>query len=122
MTQIPVRGGAGLEPLPVTRTLIQVHADNTRWVSEHRARLSSLTWFMKLFKQRLVHRANAEDDVTGHFWESRFLNVPLLVLDNGAVFGGISYVDNGLFRQDSKVNGIVGHARPTVIRTEFHGM
>ena len=96
LAQIPVRSGAGLEPLPVTRTLIQVHTDNNRWVSEHRARLSSLTWFMKLFKQRLARRANAEDDVTGHFWESRFLSVPLL--DNGAVFGCMSYVDRNPLR------------------------
>ena len=96
LTQIPVRSGAGLEPLPVTRALIARYADSKPWVAEHRARLSSLTWFMKLFKQRIARRANAEDDVSGHFWESRFLSVPLL--DNGAVFGCMAYVDRNPLR------------------------
>ncbi|MEK7415433.1 MAG: hypothetical protein AAB263_19170 [Planctomycetota bacterium] len=96
LTQIPARSGAGLEPLPVTRALTERHADSKPWVAEHRARLSSLTWFMKLFKQRLARRANSEDDVHGHFWESRFLSVPLL--DNGAVFGCMAYVDRNPLR------------------------
>jgi len=96
LTQIPARSGAGLEPLPVTRGLIERYADNNPWVVEHRARLCSLTWFMKLFKQRLARRANAEDDVSGHFWESRFLSVPLL--GNGAVFGCMAYVDRNPLR------------------------
>jgi hypothetical protein len=91
LTQIPVRSGAGLEPLPVTRSLIERYADHEPWVAEHRARLSSLTWFMKLFKQRLARRANAEDQVSAYFWESRFLSVPLQ--DNGAVFGCMAYVE-----------------------------
>lgn len=65
-------------------------------MAEHRARLSSLTWFMKLFKQRLARPANAEDDVSGHFWESRFLSVPLL--DNVPVFGCMAYVDRNPLR------------------------
>jgi REP element-mobilizing transposase RayT len=96
LIQIPVRNGVGLEALPVTRSLIERYAGHEPWVAEHRARLSSLTWFMKLFKQRLARRANAEDDVTGHFWESRFLSVPLL--DNGAVFGCMAYVDRNPLR------------------------
>jgi hypothetical protein len=96
LAQIPVRSGAGLEPLPVTRTLIERYADQASWIAEHRERLSSLTWFMKLFKQRLARRANAEDGMSGHFWESRFLSVPLL--DNGAVFGCMAYVDRNPLR------------------------
>jgi REP element-mobilizing transposase RayT len=43
LLQIPVRCGAGLELLPVTRSLIDRHADSAPWVAEHRVRLSSLT-------------------------------------------------------------------------------
>jgi REP element-mobilizing transposase RayT len=96
LTHIPVRSGAGLEALPVTRTLTERYAENTTWVSDHRERLSSLTWFMKLFKQRLSRRANAEDDCRGHFWEARFLSVPLL--DMGAVIGCMAYVDRNPLR------------------------
>jgi REP element-mobilizing transposase RayT len=96
LTHIPVRSGAGLEALPVTRALTERYADNQTWITEHRKRLSSLTWFMKLFKQRIARRANAEDDCRGHFWESRFLSVPLL--DNGAVIGCMAYVDRNPMR------------------------
>lgn len=96
LTQIPVRSGAGLEALPVTRTLTDRYADNGAWVTEHRERLSSLTWFMKLFKQRIARRANAEDHCRGHFWESRFLSIPLL--DMGAVVGCMAYVDRNPLR------------------------
>jgi REP element-mobilizing transposase RayT len=96
LTQIPVRSGAGLEALPVTRTLTDRYAENETWIKDHRERLSSLTWFMRLFKQRIARRANAEDDCRGHFWESRFLSVPLL--DMGAVIGCMAYVDRNPLR------------------------
>ncbi len=79
-----------------SRFVVERHADSEPWVAEHRARLSSLTWFMKLFKQRLARRSNAVDGVSGRFWESRFLSVPLL--DNGAVFGWMAYVDRNPMR------------------------
>ena len=96
LTQVPARSGLGLEPLPVTRGLVDRFAESKPWVAEHRARLCSLTWFMKLFKQRIARRANAADEVSGHFRESRFLSVPLL--DNGAVFGCMAYVDRNPLR------------------------
>jgi REP element-mobilizing transposase RayT len=96
LQQIPVRSGAGLTALPVTRTLTERYADNEMWVGEHRERLSSLTWFMKLFKQRIARRANAEDGSRGHFWESRFLSVPLLNM--GAVIGCMAHVDRNPLR------------------------
>ena len=96
LAQIPVRSGNGLVPLPVTRTLTERYADNKKWVADHRERLSSLTWLMKLFKQRIARRANAEDGCRGHFWESRFLSVPLL--DYGAVLGCMAYVDRNPLR------------------------
>ena len=51
---------------------------------------------MKLFKQQLARRANAEDDVTRHFWEFHYLSIPLL--DNGTVFGCMAYVDRNPLR------------------------
>ena len=96
LTQIPVRIGAGLESLPVTRALTDQYSENEQWVAEHRLRLSSLTWFMRIFKQRIARRANAEDDCRGHFWESRFLSIPLL--DNGAVIGCMAYIDRNPLR------------------------
>jgi len=53
-------------------------AKRPEWVAIRRARLASLSWFMRLLKQRIARRANREDGVTGHFWEGRFQSVRLL--------------------------------------------
>jgi len=91
LKHIPLRVGVGITTVPVTSELTDRYANNDRWVREHRQRLSSITWFMKLFKQRIARRANAEEGCTGHFWESRFQTVPLL--DPGAVIACMAYVD-----------------------------
>lgn len=88
---IPVRPGNMVTALPVTVANVSAFASNAKWVEDYRSRLSSLSWFMKLFKQRLARRANREDGCSGHFWESRFQTVPLL--DNGAVVACMAYVD-----------------------------
>ena len=61
------------------------------WVKERRKRLASMSWLMKLIKEKLARQANREDKVTGHFWEGRFKSVPLL--DGAAVIAGMVYVD-----------------------------
>lgn len=93
---IPVRTGIGMTTLPLTPESVERYASDGDWVSEQRQRLSSLMWLMRLFKQRLARRANAETGVIGHFWESRYLTVPLL--DVGAVFACMAYVDRNPLR------------------------
>jgi hypothetical protein len=61
------------------------------WVKERRKRLASMSWLMKLIKEKLARQANKEDNVRGHFWEGRFQSVPLL--DQAAVLAGMVYVD-----------------------------
>ena len=46
---------------------------------------------MRLVKQEIARRANAEDDCTGHFWESRFTSV--VSLDMAATLACMVYVD-----------------------------
>src|SRR6056297_4192293 len=60
-------------------------------VSEYRARLSDLSWFMKCLNEPIARQANAEDDVTGHFWQARFASQALL--DEAAVLTAMAYVD-----------------------------
>lgn len=44
-------------------------------ITEWRSRLSDLGWFHKLWKEPAAKAWNREDDVTGHFWEGRFLSI-----------------------------------------------
>jgi hypothetical protein len=44
-------------------------------IAEWRSRLSDLGWFHKLWKEPAAKAWNREDDVTGHFWEGRFVSI-----------------------------------------------
>ena len=88
---LPIRSGPALEPLAVTPAVIERYAGNARWLAEQRARLSSPSWLLRLVKQEVSRRANAEDGCTGHFWEKRFTSVA--VLDAAATLACMIYVD-----------------------------
>ncbi|MEO1035952.1 MAG: hypothetical protein AAFX44_10365 [Pseudomonadota bacterium] len=57
----------------------------------YRARLASLSWFMKCLNEPIARRANAEDGCTGHFWEARFQSQPLC--SEQALLTAMAYVD-----------------------------
>jgi len=75
--------GDFLEPHELTQinTLIET------W----RSRLYDISWFMRVLNETVSRQANKEDDVTGHFWESRFKSQALL--DEKAVLSAMAYVD-----------------------------
>lgn len=56
-----------------------------------RERLSDLSWFMRCINEKIAKLSNLEDEVTGHFWESRFKSKALL--DKRAVLTAMAYVD-----------------------------
>jgi hypothetical protein len=88
---LPVRSGPGLEPLSVTPAVVARYADNRKWLAQQRIRLSSPSWLLRLVKQEVSRRANAEDGCTGPFWERRFTSVALL--DASATLACMVYVD-----------------------------
>lgn len=60
-------------------------------ISQWRERLSSVSWFMKFLNEFIAKAINAEDGVSGHFWEGRFKSQALL--DQQAVLSAMVYVD-----------------------------
>jgi len=64
---------------------------NPERLAEVRARLGSLSWFMKSLNEPIARRANREDNCTGKFWEGRFKCQALL--EEQAVLSCMAYVD-----------------------------
>ncbi|AGA33924.1 Transposase-like protein [Thioalkalivibrio nitratireducens DSM 14787] len=61
------------------------------WVETYRSRLADLSWYMRVLNESIARMANAEDGVTGRFWEGRFKSQALL--DDAAVLTAMAYVD-----------------------------
>ena len=47
-------------------------------IDKWRPRVHDISWFMKVLNENVAKRANAEDECTGHFWESRYKSQALL--------------------------------------------
>lgn len=78
-------------PEPPTEEQIEAMLADKEKVAKCRKRLCSLSWYMRLLKENISRRANAEDERSGAFWEGRFRSVQLL--DVFGLLACLMYVD-----------------------------
>jgi hypothetical protein len=70
---------------------VRFELQQTGRVQELRERLANPSWLIRQLSQYMGIRCNAEDQIRGHFWESRFGMRRLL--DEAAVLACLAYVD-----------------------------
>ncbi len=85
--------GSDRKPLAAEkrRKLFEEKVMDLEWVATIRARLSSLSWFMKSLKEPLARLVNKTEGCTGAFFEGRFKSIA--VLDEEAMLSMSAYID-----------------------------
>jgi hypothetical protein len=79
------------QPLPVSKAWVEWRLQDVQWVATARARLQSLSWFMKCLKEPLARLANRQDKTRGAFFEERFKSVA--ILDEESPLATCAYID-----------------------------
>jgi REP element-mobilizing transposase RayT len=79
------------QPLPVAKGWVEDRLKHPEWVAAARARLQSLSWFMKCLKEPLARLANRQDNTRGFFFEGRFKSVA--ILDEESLLATCAYID-----------------------------
>jgi hypothetical protein len=66
------------QPSPVSKVWVKRRLQDIQWVSQARARLQRLNWFMKCSKEPLARMVNRQDQPRGAFFEEHFESVGIL--------------------------------------------
>ncbi len=85
--------GFALEPNEAELNSIRTDPDKLKMI---RLRLSDISWWMRLLCQKIAQRANAEEEISGKFWETRYRAVR--ILDEAGLLACAAYVDLNLIR------------------------
>jgi REP element-mobilizing transposase RayT len=91
MKLFPKRRNKDGTPAEPTQPELDMILNNPSVLLERRRRLSDLSWWMRCTAEHIARRANAEDNVTGHFWEGRYK--AQLLLDEASLLACAAYVD-----------------------------
>jgi hypothetical protein len=87
----PLRRDERRQPLePTEEELNSIRKDKDK-LQQVRARLSDISWWMRLLSQNIAQRANRDDEEVGKFWQARYRAVRLL--DETAILACAAYVD-----------------------------
>ena len=97
-------------PAEPTEPEINMIVNDPDRLAERRGRLSDFSWWMRCTAENIARRSNAEDGVTGHFWEGRYKAVVLL--DEASLLACSAYVD---------LNPIRAAIAETPETSELHG-
>jgi hypothetical protein len=79
------------EPITPTQEDLERLAANEQWVQQKRARLASLSWFMKCLKEPLSRKCNQEEKCRGTFFEGRYKSIA--ILDEESILTVAAYID-----------------------------
>lgn len=79
------------EPGQIAPTDLNTITNNKSRLQEIRARLSDVSWWMRLLNQTVAQQANREDGEVGKFWQARYRAVR--ILDETALLACAAYVD-----------------------------
>lgn len=87
----PLRRDDDGQPAEPAEWELSMITGNPERLAEVRARLSSISWFMRCLAEPIARWANREDACTGRFWEGRYKCQP--ILDESALAACLAYVD-----------------------------
>ena len=86
--------------------------ENPEIVAEYRTRLANLSWLMKSLSEPIARKANAEDKVTGRFWEGRVGCQALL--SEKSILAAMAYADLNPVR--AKIASNIATSRYTSVK------
>ncbi len=87
----PARKNEDGSPAEPTDFELNSVRNDRKGLNDKRARLSSISWFMRFLSERIAKEANKHDQCSGRFWEGRFKSQVLL--DDVAILACLQYVD-----------------------------